>query len=56
MNYFLIFTAFFLINYDMEDAFWNALAKAGGSSFLFALVFKEAAEWLVIITKAILKH
>ena len=56
MNYFLIFLAFFVLNYDMEDAFWNALAKAAGSSFLFALVFKEAAEWLVIITKAILKH
>ena len=56
MNYFLIFLAFFLLNYDMEDAFWNALAKAGGSSFLFALVFKEASEWLVIIVKAILKH
>lgn len=56
MNYFLIFTAFFLLNYDMDDAVWNALAKAAGSSFLFALTFKEVGEWLVIITKAILKH
>lgn len=55
MNYFLIFTAFFLLNYDMDDAVWNALAKAAGSSFLFALIFKEIGEWLVIIVKAILK-
>lgn len=55
MNYFLIFIAFFLLNYDMDDAVWNALAKAAGSSFLFALVFKEIGEWLVIIVKAILK-
>ena len=55
MNYFLIFIAFFLLNYDMDDAVWNALAKAAGSSFLFALVFKEIGEWLVIIVKAIVK-
>lgn len=56
MNYLLIFTAFFLLNYDMEDAVWNALAKAAGSSFLFAFTLKELSAWLVIITKAILKH
>ena len=56
MNYFLIFISFLVLNYDMEDAFWNAIAKAAGSTFLFALVFKEVSEWLVIIIKVILKH
>ena len=55
MNYFLIFIAFFLLNYDMDDAVWNALTKAAGSSFLFAFVLKELGEWLVIIVRAILK-
>lgn len=55
MNYFLVFLAFFLLNYDMEDAFWNALAKAAGSTFLFALVFKEIGDWLLIIVKANIK-
>lgn len=56
MNYFLIFIAFFLLNYDMEDAFWNALVRAAGSSFLFAIVFREIGDWLLIIVKAIVKH
>lgn len=56
MNYFLIFLAFFLLNYDVENTLLNAVAKAAGSSFLFALVFKEVSEWLVIIIKVILKH
>lgn len=56
MNYFLIFLAFFLLNYDMEDALWNALAKTTGCTFLFTLVFKEVADWLLIIIKAIVKH
>ena len=56
MNYFLIFLAFFVLNYDMEDAFWNALAKAAGSSFLFAFLFREIGDWLLIIVKAIVKH
>ena len=56
MNYFLIIIAFFLLNYDMEDAFWNALAKAGGSTYLFVFTFKEVGDWLLIIVKAIVKH
>lgn len=56
MNYFLILLAFFLLNYDMEDALWNALAKAVGSTFLFTLVFREIGDWLLIIVKAIVKH
>lgn len=56
MNYFLIFLSFFLLNYDMEDALWNALARAAGSTFLFTLVFREVADWLLIIVKAIIKN
>lgn len=56
MNYFLIFLAFFVFNYDMEDPLWNALAKAGGSTFLFAFILKEIGEWLLIIVKTIAKH
>lgn len=56
MTYILIIIAFFLINYDMEDAFWNALAKAGGSTYLFMFILREVGDWLLIIVKAIVKH
>lgn len=40
----------------MEDAFWNALAKAGGSAYLFMFILREVGDWLLIIVKAIVKH
>lgn len=56
MTYLYLLIAFFLINYDMENAFWNALAKAGGSTYLFVFILKEVGDWLLIIVKAIVKH